>query len=188
MKSTNTVAVINQVKQIFSVFGFPVSIKQANFPPLNSSESRNYRKSVNTQDSSILPEHPHTNAVIKNFNRSLKKLVRTANLNQNIGRMNFLYFYIFYQHMSKREIHNPCYFSKNQSKHIYLHYKKGVCIGVILICIQSECGKIRIRTTPNTETFHAVLVFLTKYHHLIISCEKIKIKSINALKNIGTKT
>ena len=71
MKSTNTVAVINQVKQIFSVFGFLVSIKQANFPPLNSSESRNYLKSVNTQDSSILPEHPHTNVVIKNFNLSL---------------------------------------------------------------------------------------------------------------------
>ena len=144
MKSTNTVAVINQVKQIFSVFGFPVSIKQANFPPLNSSESRNYRKSVNTQDSSILPEHPHTNAVIKNFNRSLKKLVRTANLNQNIGRMNFLYFYIFYQHMSKREIHNPCYFSKNQSKHIYLHYKKGVCI-------RSYADLYSVRMRENTD-------------------------------------
>ena len=27
------------------------------------------------------------------------------------------------------------------------------------LCIQSECGKIRTRKTPNTDTFHAVSVF-----------------------------
>ena len=108
---------------------------------------------------------------------------------KNIGRMNFLCFYIFYQHMSKRGIHNPCFFFQKTSRNIFNCTTKKVSVfGVILICIQSECGKIRIRTTPNTETFHAVLFFLTKYHHLIISCEKIKIKNINALKNIGTKT
>ena len=29
---------------------------------------------------------------------------------------------------------------------------------VILVRIQSECGKIRTRTTSNTDTFHAVLI------------------------------
>ena len=28
--------------------------------------------------------------------------------------------------------------------------------GVILVCIQSKCGKIQTRKTPNTGTFHAV--------------------------------
>ena len=32
--------------------------------------------------------------------------------------------------------------------------------GVILVRIQSKCGKIRTRVTPNTETFHAVISFL----------------------------
>ena len=30
---------------------------------------------------------------------------------------------------------------------------------VILVRIQSECGKIRIRITPNTDTFYAATVF-----------------------------
>ena len=108
---------------------------------------------------------------------------------KNIGRMNFLCFYIFYQHMSKREIHNPCFFFQKTSRNIFTYTTKKVSVfRVILVYNQSECGKIRIRTTPNTEIFHAVLVFLTKYHHLIISCVKIKIKGINALKNIRTKT
>ena len=28
--------------------------------------------------------------------------------------------------------------------------------GVIVVCIQSECGKIWTRITPNVDTFHAV--------------------------------
>ena len=31
--------------------------------------------------------------------------------------------------------------------------------GVILVCIQSECGKIRTRITPHKDTFHAVQDF-----------------------------
>ena len=30
--------------------------------------------------------------------------------------------------------------------------------GVFLVRIQSECGKIRTRKTPNTDTFHALLL------------------------------
>ena len=29
----------------------------------------------------------------------------------------------------------------------------------VSLCIQSECGKIRTRNTPNTDTFHAVVIF-----------------------------
>ena len=31
--------------------------------------------------------------------------------------------------------------------------------GLNKLCIQSECGKIRIWKTPNTDTFHAVIIF-----------------------------
>ena len=40
---------------------------------------------------------------------------------------------------------------------IKLHFVKSVHIRSFLIRIQSECGKIRTKKTPNTDTFHAVL-------------------------------
>ena len=39
---------------------------------------------------------------------------------------------------------------------ILLHCVKVSVFGVILVRIQSECGKIRTTITPNTDTFHAV--------------------------------
>ena len=33
--------------------------------------------------------------------------------------------------------------------------------GVLLVRIQSECGKIRTKKTPNTDTFHAVFMINT---------------------------
>ena len=39
----------------------------------------------------------------------------------------------------------------------YTVWKVSV-FGVFLVCTQPECGKIRTRKTPNTDTFHAVLL------------------------------
>ena len=33
--------------------------------------------------------------------------------------------------------------------------RKVFVFGIILVCIQSECGKIRTKITPNTNTFYA---------------------------------
>ena len=38
------------------------------------------------------------------------------------------------------------------------HCVKSVCIQSFLVRIESECRKIRIRKTPNMDTFHAVNV------------------------------
>ena len=40
------------------------------------------------------------------------------------------------------------------------HCEKGSVFGVILVRIQSECGKIRTRITPNTDTFYVLYVRL----------------------------
>ena len=32
----------------------------------------------------------------------------------------------------------------------------------VSLCIQSECGKVWNRKTPNTDTFHAVIIFVSK--------------------------
>ena len=36
---------------------------------------------------------------------------------------------------------------------------KKSLFGVFLVHIQSKCGKIRTRKTPNTDTFHAVFFY-----------------------------
>ena len=47
-------------------------------------------------------------------------------------------------------------------------WKVSAVFGIFLVRIQSECGKIRIKKTPNTGTFHAVFVIHNKsraWHH-----------------------
>ena len=43
----------------------------------------------------------------------------------------------------------------------FTEYKVSV-LGVILVRVQSECGKIRTRITPNTDTFYAVIIEAAK--------------------------
>ena len=75
MKTANSAAVINRFERLFSILGYPESIKHDNGPPFNSNEFRYYLKSVNIRDASIIPEHPESNAAVESFNRLLKKLV-----------------------------------------------------------------------------------------------------------------
>ena len=61
--------------------------------------------------------------------------------------------------------------------------------GVILVCIQSECGKIRTRITPNTDTFYAVnnltLMELNQYGPFIAFL-LLKNESQNQIQRIKT--
>ena len=59
-------------------------------------------------------------------------------------------------------------------------------IGVFLVRIQSECGKIRTRKTTNTDTFHAALV-ITILHiptHLCKAKYQLVMKYIAAIFNL----
>ena len=59
-------------------------------------------------------------------------------------------------------------------------------IGVFLVRIQSECGKIRTRKTTNTDTFHAALV-ITILHiptHLCTAKYQLVMKYIAAIFNL----
>ena len=78
MKKTSEIPVINRLESIFSIFGYPESCKRDNGPPFNSHKFKQYLHAVNIKDKPITPEHPEANAVVENFNRSLKKLIRTA--------------------------------------------------------------------------------------------------------------
>ena len=77
--------------------------------------------------------------------------------------------------------HGQKYTKHKKCLSMIIHYVKGVRIqsysgpyfpafGLnterysVSLCIQSECGKIRTRITPNSDTFYAVTVIGTKQH------------------------
>ena len=78
MKTTTEYAVIKRLENIFSIFGYPCSVKRDNGPPFNSYAFKEYLRAVNIIDAPITPLHPEANSIVENFNRSLKKLIRTA--------------------------------------------------------------------------------------------------------------
>ena len=45
--------------------------------------------------------------------------------------------------------------------------------GVILIRIQSECGRIRTRVASNTDTFYTVLFFILLHQSIALNTEKL---------------
>ena len=83
MKTTNAAVVINRFERLFSIFGYPESVKHDNDPPFNSSEFSYYLKSANIRDALILPEHLESNAAVESINRSLKKLLQNVKFNQS---------------------------------------------------------------------------------------------------------
>ena len=51
---------------------------------------------------------------------------------------------------------------------MYIKTTKETSHDIIMI-IQSECGKIRIRITPNTDTFYAVRLYTKRYAFSLVS-------------------
>ena len=76
MKTTTTAKVIERLENLFSIYGYPEKLRHDNGPPFSSHEFKQYLRDVNITDKAITPEHPQSNAVIENFNRSLYKCLR----------------------------------------------------------------------------------------------------------------
>ena len=57
-------------------------------------------------------------------------------------------------------------------KSVRIRRFSGSHFPAVFLRIQSKCGKIRARTTPNTDTFYAVLVFLEELWKLSDQDEK----------------
>ena len=70
MKITNAAAVINRFERLFSIWimdngqNYQI-IKMDNGLPFNSSEFRDYPKSVNIRDEPIISEHLKSNAAVE---------------------------------------------------------------------------------------------------------------------------
>ena len=73
---TTGVKVIERLENLFSIYGYREKLRHDNGPPFWSHEFKQYLRDVNVTDKVITPEHPQSNAVAENFNRSLKKCLR----------------------------------------------------------------------------------------------------------------
>ena len=67
------VKVIERLENLFPIYGYPQKLRYDNGPP-----SKQYLTDVNITDKAITPEHPYSNVVVENFNRSLNKCLRIA--------------------------------------------------------------------------------------------------------------
>ncbi len=78
LKSITSKSIINQVNKWFTVFGYPVSIKNDNAQNFVSEEFQTYLKQHGITQSRATPYFPRTNGLVENFNKSIKKCVQTA--------------------------------------------------------------------------------------------------------------
>ena len=76
MKTTTAVKVIERLENLFSIYGYPEKLRHDNSPLFWSHECKHYLRDVNVTVKVSTPEHPQSNAVVENFNRSLKKCLR----------------------------------------------------------------------------------------------------------------
>ena len=78
MKTTTAVKVIERLENLFSIYGYPEKLRHENGPLFSSHEFKQNLRDVNITDKALTSEHPQSNAVVENFNRSLNKCLLFA--------------------------------------------------------------------------------------------------------------
>ncbi len=80
VKSTSANTVIPKVDKVFSKFGIPDVVKTDNGPPFNSSAFKSFAQTLGFQHRKITPRWPRANGEVERFVRTVKKVIKTANL------------------------------------------------------------------------------------------------------------
>jgi transposase InsO family protein len=80
VKSTSANTVIPKVDKVFSEFGIPDVVKTDNGPPFNSSAFKSFAQTLGFQHRKITPRWPRANGEVERFVRTVKKVIKTANL------------------------------------------------------------------------------------------------------------
>ena len=76
--STSSKAVIPVLDKLFSMLGFPVTLKSDNGPPFQSSEFKRFMKACGIKHRKIIPLWPRANAQAEGFMKPLQKAIKTA--------------------------------------------------------------------------------------------------------------
>ena len=80
VKSTSASAVIPKVDKVFSEFGIPDVVKTDNGPPFNSSAFKSFAQTLGFQHHKVTPLWLRPNGEVERFVRTVKKVIKTANL------------------------------------------------------------------------------------------------------------
>ena len=80
VKSTSASTVIPKVDKVFSEFGIPDVVKTDNGPPFNSSAFKSFAQTLGFQHHKVTPLWLRPNGEVERFVRTVKKVIKTANL------------------------------------------------------------------------------------------------------------
>lgn len=80
MRSIKSTDIIKRLDQIFSVHGYPISLKTDNAPNFVSDEFKKYLESADINHVTSIPLWPQSNGEVERQNRTLLKYLKIANL------------------------------------------------------------------------------------------------------------
>ena len=92
VKSTSANTVIPKVDKVFSEFGIPDVVKTDNGPPFNSSAFKSFAQTLGFQHRKITHRWPRANGEVERFVRTVKKVIKTANLEAKVGNRKCIVF------------------------------------------------------------------------------------------------
>ena len=80
VKSTSANTVIPIVDKVFSEFGIPDVVKTDKGPPFKSSAFQSFSQTLGFQHRKVTPRWPRANGEVERFVRTVKKVIKTANV------------------------------------------------------------------------------------------------------------
>ena len=97
LDSTSARATIPRLDRIFAEFGLPDQLKTDNGPPFNSYDFKNYMSNMGIHHRKITPLWPRANAETERFMRTVKKCIKTAEIEQKNWKQELYRFLLSYR-------------------------------------------------------------------------------------------
>ena len=97
VRSTKATVVIPKLDKIFSVHGIPELVKTDNGPPFSGEEFDRYLKTLGIKYEPSNPCWPQANGEVERFNRSLSKMLQTADTEGKVWREELYRFLLQYR-------------------------------------------------------------------------------------------
>ena len=95
--STSIQAIISKLHQIFATHGIPVKLTSDNGLPFNGAEFERYMKALNIEWKTSTPLWLQRNSNVESFNKTLVKVLQTAQLEERNWRQEFERFLLSYR-------------------------------------------------------------------------------------------
>ena len=97
LHSTSIQAIIPKLDRIFATHGIPVKLTSDNGPPINGEEFKQCMKALNIEWKTSTHLWPQGNSNVENFNKTLVKVLQTAQLEERNWRQELQRFLLSYR-------------------------------------------------------------------------------------------